>query len=217
MTTEDLEGRHIVVTGGSGALGGAVLEVLLGRGATSHERVRATPAIDLASEGSTRAYFSSVPPLWASIHLAGGFAMSALADTTLADLQAMFTLNAVTSFLCCREAVGSMRRAGAGGRIVNVSARPAVRPAGGMVAYSCSKAAVAALTESLAEELVGEGILVNAILPSIIDSAANRRAMPDADHTRWPKPGEIAETIAFLVAPANSLTSGALVPVFGRA
>jgi len=110
-----------------------------------------------------------------------------------------------------------MRRAGAGGRIVNVSARPVVRPEGGMSAYSCSKAAVAALTQSLGAELAGENILVNAVLPSIIDTLANRRAMPDADHTAWPKPAEIAETIAFLVAPGNTLTSGALVPVFGRA
>lgn len=230
----ELEGRHIVVTGGSGALGGAVLEALLARGATchvpcvepevpayfslaSHERVSATAAIDLASEESTKEYFRSLPSVWGSIHLAGGFAMAKLTDTTLAELEHMMELNFVTAFLCCREAVRSMRRAGAGGRIVNVSARPVVRPEGGMSAYSCSKAAVAALTQSLGAELAGENILVNAVLPSIIDTLANRRAMPDADHTAWPKPAEIAETIAFLVAPGNTLTSGALVPVFGRA
>src|SRR5687768_11962222 len=184
MTKDELEGRHIVVTGGSGALGAAVLEALLARGASchvpcvepevpayfalaSHERVSATAAVDLAGEESARAYFKSVPPLWASIHLAGGFAMATLADTTLAEFETMLEINAVTCFLCCREAVRSMRRAGGGGRIVNVAARPVVRPAGGMVAYSCSKAAVAAMTESLAEELRSEDILVNAILPSI--------------------------------------------------
>ena len=234
MTTKnELDGRHIVVTGGSGALGGAVLEVLLERGAhchvpcvepevpawfalASHERVSATAAIDLASEESTRDYFRSLPNLWGSVHLAGGFAMSKLTDTTLAELESMLDINLVTSFLCCRESVRSMRRGGGGGRIVNVAARPVVRPQGGMAAYSCSKAAVAALTQSLGDELVGENILVNAILPSVIDTLANRRSMPDADHSTWPKPAEIAQTIAFLVGPSNALTSGALVPVFGR-
>lgn len=234
MTTNELEGRHIVVTGGSGALGGAVLEALLARGAhchvpcvepevpayfalASHERVSATAAIDLASEESSREYFRALPNLWASVHLAGGFAMAKLTDTTLAELETMLDINLVTAFLCCREAVRSMRRGGAGGRIVNVSARPVVRPQGGMAAYCCSKAAVAALTECLGDELVGENILVNAILPSVIDTLANRRAMPDADHAAWPKPAEIAQTIAFLVSPSNALTSGALLPVFGRA
>lgn len=232
MTNRELEGRHIVVTGGSGALGGAVLEVLLERGAhchvpcvepevpayfklASHERVTATAAVDLASEESTGSYFRGLPPLWGSVHLAGGFAMSKLTDTTLAQLQGMLDINLVTSFLCCREAVRSMRRAG-GGRIVNVAARPVVRPQAGIAAYAASKAAVAALTQDLGEELLAENILVNAILPSIIDTPANRRGMPDADHSTWPKPAEIAQTIAFLVGPANVLTSGALVPVYGR-
>lgn len=234
MSTSELEGRHIVVTGGSGALGGAVLEALLARGAhchvpcvepevppyfalAAHERVNATAAIDLASEESTREYFRGLPNLWGSVHLAGGFAMAKLTDTSLAELETMLEINVVTAFLCCREAVRSMRRAGGGGRIVNVAARPVVRPQGGMAAYSCSKAAVAGLTQSLAEELLPENILVNAIVPSIIDTLANRRAMPEADHAAWPKPSEIAETIAFLVGPGNTLSSGALVPVFGRA
>lgn len=231
----DLLDEHIVVTGGSGALGVAVLEKLIARGArchvpcverevpasfalASHEQVRATPGVDLGSEAGARSYFESVPPLWASVHLAGGFSMAPIAETTVDDFQRMFTMNAVTCFLSCREAVRSIRRTGGrGGRIINVAARPVVRPVGGMAAYAASKAAVASMTESLAEELRPEFILVNAIMPSIIDTEANRRAMPDADFSTWPKPSEIAETIAVLVSPRNALTSGALVPVFGRA
>lgn len=233
--THDLLDEHIVVTGGTGALGVAVLEALLSRGArchvpcverevpssfslSTHERVNADAGIDLTSESSTRSYYESLPPLWASIHLAGGYMAAPLAETSLADFQRLMSLNAVSCFLSCREAVRAIRRAeGRGGRMVNVAARPVVRPVAKMSAYIASKAAVAALTESLAEELRAENILVNAVLPSIIDSEVNRKAMPNADFSSWPKPSEVAETIAVLVSPRNVLTSGALVPVFGRA
>src|SRR5206468_11809576 len=126
---------------------------------------------------------------------------------------------------CCREAVKAMRRSGVvgvgveegGGRIVNVAARVVEMPAAGMLAYSVSKAAVAALTRSLAEEVRRDGILVNAVLPSIIDTPANRAAMPKTQFERWPKPLEIARTILWLASPDNVLTSGALVPVYGNA
>jgi NAD(P)-dependent dehydrogenase (short-subunit alcohol dehydrogenase family) len=85
-----------------------------------------------------------------------------------------------------------------------------------MTAYAASKAAVAALTLSLSEELFGSSIWVNAIVPSIIDTKTNRAAMPDADHSAWPKPEQIAETVAFLASPQNSVTRGALVPVYGK-
>ena len=110
-----------------------------------------------------------------------------------------------------------MRKAGGGGRIVNVSARAVVAPASGMTAYIASKAGVAALTQALATELAGDRILVNAVLPSIIDTPANRVSMPKADHAAWPRPAELAEAIGFLASGGNALTSGALVPVYGRA
>ena len=103
------------------------------------------------------------------------------------------------------------------GRIVNVAARPAVVPTGGLIAYSVAKAAVVALTQSLAAETTADEILVNAVAPSIIDTPANRKAMPDADHTAWPSPAEIAETILYCASPRNRLTSGALIPAYGRA
>jgi NAD(P)-dependent dehydrogenase (short-subunit alcohol dehydrogenase family) len=143
--------------------------------------------------------------------------MAPALETTLAAFEQQWRLNVATCFVTCREAARAIRKAGAGGRIVNVAARPAITPTAGMIAYATAKAGVAALTQHLSAELVGDGIFVNAVLPSIIDTAANRASMPTADHTKWPKASEIAETIAFLVSPANALTSGALVPVFGRA
>ena len=109
-----------------------------------------------------------------------------------------------------------MRAGKGGGRIINIGARPAIQPTGGMIAYTTAKAGVTSLTQSLAEEVKGENILVNAVLPSMMDTKANRSAMPDADFDKWPKVEEVAETIAFLASPANALTSGALVPVYGR-
>jgi len=128
----------------------------------------------------------------------------------------MLDMNAVTAFLCCREAIKNMR--GRGGRIVNVSAQPGVEPrrGAGMAAYAASKAAVSALTLSLAEEVASEGIWVNAVVPSIMDTEANRRAMPKADHSKWPGLDEVAATIAFLASPQNAVTRAALVPVYGR-
>ena len=204
-----------MVTGGNGALGGAVVGLLESRGATVHVPDIAT--VDLTREADATQYYAALPPLWASIHLAGGFAMANLLDVALADFEKQWRLNTVTCFLACREAVRSIRKASVGGRIVNVAARPVVVPAAGMSAYTASKAGVAALTQTLAAELAGDKILVNAVLPSIIDTPANRASMPKADHASWPKPAELAETIAFLASPENALTSGTLVPVYGRA
>lgn len=226
-----LHDKHLVITGGTGALGGAVVSALIDAGArchlpafeasapdgfelADHPQVAVTWNIDLTDEAAVRDYYAGLPPLWGSIHIAGGFAMKPIAQTSLADLQRMVAMNGVTCFLACREAVTAMRASG-GGRIVNIAARPALEPTGGMVAYAASKAMVASITQCLALEVAGDGILVNAIVPSIIDTPANRAAMPGADHARWPKPAELAEAIRFLASPANALTSGALVPVYG--
>jgi NAD(P)-dependent dehydrogenase (short-subunit alcohol dehydrogenase family) len=155
-----------------------------------------------------------VPDLWASIHLVGGFAMASVTDTTAAEFEKQWRLNTLTCFLTCREAVRSMKK---GGRIVNVAARPAVTPTPGMIAYATAKAGVAALTQALAAEVLPQNILVNAVLPSIIDTPANRAAMPKAKFDAWPKAAQLAETIAFLASPQNALTTGTLVPVYGRA
>jgi NAD(P)-dependent dehydrogenase (short-subunit alcohol dehydrogenase family) len=229
----DLEGRQVVVTGAAGGLGPAVVDALLAAGATCHlplrggdqvrpdarqaARIVGVAGVDLTDEAAVRAFYASRPPLWASVHLAGGFQAAPILDTTLGDLRKQIEQNLTTAFLCCREAARNMRAGGHGGRIANVSSRAAAVPAGGAIAYTVAKAGVAALTQALADELRGDGILVNAVVPSIIDTPANRAAMPAGEHARWPKPEEIAVALAWLISPGNSLTSGALVPVYGRA
>ena len=231
--SDEFSGRDVVVTGATGPLGEAVTQRLLGAGATVHlpvrdaakaralyagteRQVRVADVADLGDEAAVSGFYAGLPPIWASIHCAGGFTMSRIDDTTLADMRKMLDMNAVSAFLCCREAVKAMR--GRGGRIVNVAAQPGVEPrrGGGMAAYAVSKAAVAAITLALAEEVTGEGIWVNAVVPSIMDTEANRRAMPNADHAKWPKVAEVAATIAFLASPENTATRAALVPVYGR-
>jgi NAD(P)-dependent dehydrogenase (short-subunit alcohol dehydrogenase family) len=228
-----MNGRHVMITGGTGALGSAVVKRFLEAGATCHvtwierheiERFAHAKEVTLhemngADERAVERAYGSLPSLFASVHLAGGFAMAPIEKTSADDMRRMFEMNAMTCFLCCREAVKKMRASGTGGggRIVNVAARPAVQPAGGMIAYSTSKAAVASITQSLAEEVKNERILVNAVLPSIMDTPANRKAMPNAEHDNWPKVEEVAEMIAFLASEQNALTTGALVPVFGQA
>lgn len=220
-----------MITGASGGLGVSVVRHFLDRGAVVHapmmeskapphltqDGVHATAMVDLGDEGAVSKYYGSLPSVWASVHLVGGFVMKPIAETTLADFRQMSLLNGRTSFLACREAVIAMRRGGRGGRIVNVIARPALVPAPNLVAYAASKAAVAAITQSLAVEVASEDIFVNAIVPSIIDTPANRASMPRADFDTWPKPLELARVIANLASPENRVTSGALVPVYGRA
>lgn len=233
----NLRDRSVVVTGGTGALGRAVVGRLLDEGARpvvtwrreseardfpSADRVR-LHRLDLADEAAVTNFYRGLPDLWASVHLAGAFAMASVLNTSGADFQRMISTNATSCFLCCREAVRVMRSdggtagAGAGGRIVNVAARPALVPAGGTIAYNASKAAVSSITQSLAEEVKADGIWVNAVVPSIMDTPANRGAMPNADYTAWPKVEEVADAILFLASPANALTTGALIPVYGCA
>src|SRR5712692_4584471 len=232
----DYRDRHVVVTGGTGALGIAVVGALVEAGAVchvpyviereaerfpfrDHARVTLLASANLADEGAVARLFDAVPRLWASIHLVGGFAMAPVGKTTKSDLMKQIDMNFVTAFLCCRAAVNAMTRSGAGGRIVNVATRPALewRAGAGMVAYAASKAAVAAMTVALAEEVVQSGILVNAVAPSTMDTPANRRAMPNADPAAWPKVEQVAAAIMFLASPENRVARGAVLPVYGKA
>ena len=232
----DYRDRHVVITGGTGALGTAVVGALIEAGAVchvpyvnsaeaerfawrNHSKVNLMADIELTHEAAVARLYDGVPQLWASIQIAGGFAMAPVAKTTKSDLMQQIDMNFVTAFLCCRASVNAMLRTGAGGRIVNVASRPALewRTGAGMVAYTASKAAVAAMTAALAEEVVKEGILVNAIAPSTMDTPANRQAMPNADHAAWPKVEEVAATILFLASPDNRVSRGAVVGVYGKA
>ncbi len=222
----------MVVTGGGGALGVAVVRELVERGASvfvpAHSqrdaealagiaRVSITLDVDLADEASVVAFYEGVgdrdADLWASVHLAGGFVWGPIVDATIADLRRMLAMNVESAWLCAREAA---RRMSNGGRIVNVTAKPALVPSANVAAYAASKGAVATLTTCLAEELAPRGIWVNAVAPSILDTPANRAAMPDADVDAWPKVEEVARTIVFLASPENAVTRGAIVPVYGR-
>ena len=237
----DFAGSAVVVTGGTGALGRAVIAALRAAGAVCHvpnlvaaelddfphaadPGVQVTTGVDLADEAAVRRFYQGLPPLWASIHLAGGFAMAPIGETSAADFIAQFRLNALSCFLCSAAAVAAFRarqQAGpgglGGGRIVNVAARPALEPrlGSGMVAYAASKSAVAALTQALAQETTDEEIWINAVAPSVLDTPANRAAMPDADPRRWVAPADLAEIIVFLASPANRVTRGAVIPVYG--
>jgi NAD(P)-dependent dehydrogenase (short-subunit alcohol dehydrogenase family) len=228
----DFSGKQVVVTGGTGALGSAIVGMLLEAGASctvpyvidaeaerfAHRaKVKLVEVADLAEEPDVTKLFEDVAP-WASIHIAGGFAGGNVADTNKAALMAQIDSNLVSCFLCCHEAVNAMRKAGRGGRIVNVAARPALEPrlGAGMSAYTIAKTGVAALTIALAEEVAKDSILVNAVAPSIMDTDANRKSMPKANFDAWPKIEEVAATILFLASPDNRVTRGAIVPVYGK-
>jgi NAD(P)-dependent dehydrogenase (short-subunit alcohol dehydrogenase family) len=234
----DFSGKHVVVTGGSGALGAAVVTRLLELGAIctvpyvhdreaervpfrNNSKAKLIKVSDLSDETEVAKVYAG-GALWASIQTAGGFAPGKVADTDRAALMAQIDGNLVSCFLCCRAAVNAMLAGGQGanigGRIVNVTARPALEPrsGAGMAAYAVAKSGVAALTVTLAEEAAKDGILVNAVAPSIMDTPANRAAMPKANFDAWPKVEEVAATILFLASPDNKVTRGAIVPVYGK-
>ena len=226
-------GKRAVVTGGTGALGTAVVGRLLEVGAEvwipvfdskeliafpfrDHSSAHTVEGVDLTAPAAVEDFFGAIPDLAASIHIAGGFAFTPLEALTPAVLEGQYRMNALTATLCCQAAVGRMAE---GGQLLNVTARPALEPSGGpqLGAYTMAKAAVAALTRSLASELRPRGIGVNAIAPSVIDTAVNREAMPEADWSSWVKPEDAADVIVVLASPRNRVVSGACVPVYGNA
>jgi NAD(P)-dependent dehydrogenase (short-subunit alcohol dehydrogenase family) len=227
-----LEGHVTVVTGGTGILGRAVASAFLAAGSRviattrrpadgeTHERLT-VEAVDIGDERAMLDLADGVRERHGRCdHLvccAGGFdAGTPFAELTLERWQRQLDLNATTAFLAARAFVPLMRDARRGS-IVFVGSRAAVQPFAGAVPYSVSKAAVIALTNALAVELRDQGITVDCVLPSVIDTPANRAQMPDADPSRWVSPEDLAGTILWLSGSDARDTSGAIVPVYGRA
>ena len=225
-----MDGKVIVVTGALGALGRVVVDEALARRAriasVDHAPTQAPATADLFELGgvdltdaaharkaidAAAAHFGKLDAL---INIAGGFAFETVADGDPRTWQRMYALNVMTALNASRAAIPHLMSSGAG-RIVNIGAMGALQAGSGMGAYAASKAGVHRLTEALAAELKGK-ITVNAVLPSIIDTAANRASMPKADFTKWVKPKELADVILFLASDAASAVTGVLLPVNGR-
>jgi NAD(P)-dependent dehydrogenase (short-subunit alcohol dehydrogenase family) len=228
----NLSGKVVAVTGSDGALGQAVAATLAGYGAKLALITRAREAqgvqpagslhyggIDLTLEASARSSMERIAKdagrLDGLVNVAGGFRWEKMSGGTLDAWDAMYKINLRTAVIACQAALPYLLQSG-GGRIVNVGAMGATKAAAGMGAYAASKAGVAKLTEALAEELKDQGITVNAILPSTLDTPRNRLDMPQADFTRWVSPAKAAEVIAFLVSDNASAVTGALIPLAGR-
>jgi NAD(P)-dependent dehydrogenase (short-subunit alcohol dehydrogenase family) len=225
-----MNGKVVVITGAQGALGRVVVETALSRGAkvacVDHAAAQAQATLDRIELGgidlsdvaqakkaidAAAAHFGRLDAL---VNIAGGFAFETVADGNSETWQRMHALNLLTALNASRAAIGHLTASGAG-RIVNVGAMGALQAGTGMGPYAASKAAVHRLTEALAAELKGK-VTVNAVLPSTIDTAANRASMPRADFSKWVTPNELAEVILFLVSDAASAVTGALLPVAGR-
>ena len=220
--------RTLVVTGGHGILGNAVVEAALAQGLNvaliDHATGKAPDGaleiggVDLTDAGATGAAMAKVLERFGGIdallNVAGGFVWQTTEDAHPA-WDRMFALNLTTALNASRAALPHLK-ASAEGRIVNVGANGALKAAAGMGAYGASKSAVHRLTEALAEELKSTSVTVNAVLPSILDTPQNRADMPDANPANWVQPSDLAEVMLFLASPASRAMTGALVPVTGR-
>ncbi|HZZ62439.1 MAG TPA: SDR family NAD(P)-dependent oxidoreductase [Roseiarcus sp.] len=232
-----MEGKTIVVTGAFGALGAAVAETAAGRGASvaALDFAATAPAafagrlgpnalilggVDLslpqAAERAMAEAAARFGRIDALLNIAGGFRWEKIAGAAGAEAwDRLFAINLKTALNASRAALPKLLESG-GGRIVNVGAEAAVRASEGMGAYAASKAAVHRLTESLADELKLKGVTVNAVLPSTIDTPANRADMPGGDFSRWVSPKDLAAVILFLASDEARAVTGALIPVMGR-
>lgn len=220
-----LEDKHLVITGGAGALGQAVAKLALERGAvvTVIDRMPSdlrsgirSACVDLGDFAAVKDLFDSLAPVDAVCALAGGFGMgssSFAADDDQWD--AMMQANVVSLRNVLKAVVPGMQTRNAG-RIITVGAYSARQGVATMSAYTASKAVVMNLTESLAAELEATAIRVNGILPTIIDTSANRNAMPDADWRQWVSTGDIAEVICFLASAQSNALHGTLLPLKGQ-
>jgi NAD(P)-dependent dehydrogenase (short-subunit alcohol dehydrogenase family) len=230
----------VLVAGGTGALGRAVTRAFLDEGATvivtyrtpqefaaltqqsAHQAARLQGVLaDVTDDAAARALVEGIVQshgrLDALVNAVGGYAGGApLWQLDAAAFERMLALNLRSGYALARAAVPVMRERGSGA-IVNVAAKAGVQPSGQAAVYSASKAAALALMEALAAEVAGTGIRVNSLLPSIIDTEANRRAMPDADFAHWPSAEDIARVVLFLCSNDARVIHGAAIPVYGSA
>jgi NAD(P)-dependent dehydrogenase (short-subunit alcohol dehydrogenase family) len=226
----------VLVTGGSGALGSAITRRLLAEGAVvcvpwivEAERQRLEASVDGAArprlmvercdvgdDAAMGALVARVRERHGRIDVlvtaVGGFAMGGLVDTDRATWDAQMHLNLTTAYVACRAVVPGMLAAG-GGRVVAIASRAVVPPAGGFIAYTVSKAGVIALVQALAQETKGRGVTVNAVLPSTMDTPANRAAMPDADPKTWTPVEAVADGVAYLAGESAAHVTGTLLAI----
>ena len=230
-----LANKAIIVTGAAGNVGSALARVLAGHGARvaavdalsapleqvvaalpDRARHLALPGVDLADPAACADLVARVVTAFGRIDgvgsTVGGFAMAPVEEAGPEQWDRMFDLNVRTTWNIYRAAIAAMRKTG-GGALVGIGSAAGLRGSGQMAAYAATKSAVMRLTESLADELRAERFRVNAVLPTTIDTPQNRAAMPNADASRWVKPSEVAEAMAFLLSDAASGVSGALLPV----
>lgn len=220
--------RSVIVTGGFGVLGQAVAQAFAALG-DKVARIDFAPAasralegaldiggVDLTSASATQAALDEVVArhdgIDVLVNVAGGFAWETIEGGSLDTFAKMHAMNLMTNATITKLALPQLK-ASAAGRIVNIGAGGALKAAVGMGAYAASKSGVHRLTEALAEELAGTSVTINAILPSIIDTPANRADMPDADFSTWVQPSAIADVIAFLASDSGRAITGALIPV----
>jgi NAD(P)-dependent dehydrogenase (short-subunit alcohol dehydrogenase family) len=222
----------VVVSGGTGGLGSAVTRTLLAAGwrvvvpyvaERELERVEPHPQLELVAadlfdpHAAAAVVAAAGGRLGALVNLVGGFASGGrVHETAIEEFEDQFRLNLRPAYLLCQAALPGMLEAGSGS-IVCVSTRAALRPFSGAAGYISSKAAVLAFVDALSAEYIADGVRANAILPSVIDTPANRASQPEADSSRWVRPEQIADVIAFLCSPESAPISGAHIPVYGRA
>ena len=225
-----MQGKVLIVTGARGALGKVVADIAVSRGARiagidyAASQMPATPerieigGVDLSDAAQAKTAVEAAARhfgrLDALVNIAGGFAYETVGDGDITTWQRMHALNLLTALNTSRAALPHLAASKAG-RIVNIGAMGALQAGAGMGPYAASKAGVHRLTEALASEWKGK-VTVNAVLPSTIDTKANRADMPKADFTKWVTPQELAEVILFLVSDAAGGVTGALIPVSGR-
>lgn len=228
----DLRGKTVVVTGAFGTLGVAIAQSAVAAGAMviaiDRQAQSQAPAVledtvcigdvDLMSPAATSTAFTEIADrtggIDALVNVAGGFRWEKIEATGIDTWDLLYALNLKTAVVATKAALPYMHSGN--GRVLFIGAAAAAKAGVGMGAYAASKAGVAKLTESLAEELKDRGITVNAVLPSIIDTPPNRTDMPDADFSRWVQPQQIADAITFLLSDKASAITGALLPISGR-